>query len=278
VCTVKRNAFIVNCFDLQINMSGAGDCTKTEAWGSNWNWTRDWSQSWGKDFDIEWNENQKAAEAMKPQVDAIEAAVKQAIAEAAANCSAAAGNATALAETHADVSHVLSTATGEPQPSSQQQQQQDEVIPDGISDGSIGTLDGARSASYNCTLAIEKAAAAAAENATSSSSSSSSVSTPLHRHLRKLSNAASSPALPLFPASTSGSILQHPQVVAALAAAAAATSNSTDAQGVVWKAAPMAAAAQQRQQQQLAFQDFGGAHGWDVGCWYCVGNNGELAA
>ncbi|WIA35755.1 hypothetical protein OEZ86_004151 [Tetradesmus obliquus] len=62
---------------VQANVSGAGDCTKTEAWGSNWNWTRDWSQDWGKDFDQEWKENKEAAAAMQPHIDAIEAAQQQ---------------------------------------------------------------------------------------------------------------------------------------------------------------------------------------------------------
>jgi hypothetical protein len=31
---------------LQVSMGGAGDCARTSAWGSHWDWTRDWSIDW----------------------------------------------------------------------------------------------------------------------------------------------------------------------------------------------------------------------------------------
>jgi hypothetical protein len=64
-------------------MSGAGDCTKTSAWGSNWDWTKDWSVDWGKDFDKEWKDNKNDADSMKDRVEDLEDAIRK-----AANCTA----------------------------------------------------------------------------------------------------------------------------------------------------------------------------------------------
>jgi hypothetical protein len=261
---------------LQTNLSGAGDCAKTESWGSYWNWTRDWSQDWGKDFDLEWKENKAAADAMKPYVDDIEAAVRQAVAEATANCSAAA--AVANASVAISGSGAASNVSGDASSSQQQQQQQGGAAVEGISDGSAATVDGVatRADAYNCTAAAVEAAAAAAANSSSSSSSSSATSTPLRR-------LAAAPTALLLPSPASSSILQHPKVASALAAAAAATSsNSSSANGqiLLWKGATGAAAMnlpgqQQSVKSQLSFQNFGDVEGWAVGCWYCVGNNGE---
>jgi hypothetical protein len=65
-------------------MSGAGDCTKTSAWGSNWDWAKDWSVDWGKDFDKEWKDNKNDADSMKDRVEDLEDAIRK-----AANCTAA---------------------------------------------------------------------------------------------------------------------------------------------------------------------------------------------
>lgn len=93
-----------------------GDCTKTSAWGNNWDWTKDWSIDWGKDFDKEWKENKNDADTMKERVEDLEGAIRK-----ASNCTAAS----------------LQRAT--------QQQQTNEV-----SDGSLATTDGRNST--NCTL------------------------------------------------------------------------------------------------------------------------------
>jgi hypothetical protein len=253
---------------LQTNLSGAGDCAKTESWGTNWNWTRDWSKDWGKDFDLEWKENKEAAEAMKPYVESIEAAVRQAVVEATANCSVVLANATQAISVKSNVPDDAN--------SSSSQQQQGVAVVEGISDGSAGTVDGVatRAASYNCTAAaVEAAAAEAAANI--SNSSSSSANTPLRRLT------AAPAAFPLQSPAGRAIVMQHPQVAAAIAAAAAATNASVAGQTVVWKG--MAAAVhmnlqgkqQQGLQPQLSFQNYGGVEGWAVGCWYCVGSYGE---
>jgi hypothetical protein len=259
---------------LQTDLSGAGDCAKTDAWGTNWNWNRDWSQDWGKDFDLEWKENKEAAEAMKPYVDSIEAAVRQAVVEATVNCSVAVGLANATQAIPG--SGAKSNVTGDTS-SSSSEQQQDLGVAEGISDGSAGTVDGVamRAASYNCTAAAIEAAAAEAAANISNSSSSRSASTPLRRLT------AAPAALLLESPASMNSVMQHPQVAAALAAAAAATNASVAGQTVVWKG--MAAAVQlnlqgkqqQGLQPQLSFQNYGGVEGWAVGCWYCVGSYGE---
>jgi hypothetical protein len=106
-------------------MSGAGDCTKTEAWGRNWDWTRDWSVEWGKDFDKEWKDNKNDADAMRDRVEHLEDAIRK-----AANCSSASG---------------------------QQQQSLTQV-----SDGSVATAEGNRTS--NCTLAAANATDGSADD------------------------------------------------------------------------------------------------------------------
>jgi hypothetical protein len=210
---------------------------------------------------------------MKPYVDSIEAAVRQATAEATANCSAAMGavNASLAVPACGATSNVSGDA------SSSSQQQQDVAAVEGISDGSAGTVDGVvtRTASYNCTAAAVQAAVAAA--AANISNGSSTTSTPLRRL-----TAVPTASLMRSPASSNtNALLQHPQVAAALAAAAAATNSSFKGQTVVWKGVaetiPLNLKQQHQQglQPQLSFQNYGGVEGWAVGCWYCVGSYGE---
>lgn len=116
-------------------MSGAGDCTKTSAWGSNWDWTKDWSVDWGKDFDKEWKDNKNDADSMRERVETLEDAIRK-----ASNCSA---------------------------DEQQQQQQQLAVGANQVSDGSVATTTDSSRAGSNCSLAIgvngtELAAAGAA--------------------------------------------------------------------------------------------------------------------
>lgn len=59
-------------------MAGAGDCTKTSAWGSHWDWSKDWSIDWGKDFDKEWKQNKNDASTMKDRVDDLEDNIRKA--------------------------------------------------------------------------------------------------------------------------------------------------------------------------------------------------------
>lgn len=126
---------ILGCYDscmhtvavaVQVSMSGAGDCTKTDAWGRNWDWSKDWSVEWGKDFDKEWKDNKNDADTMRNRVEDLEDAIRK-----AANCS---------------------SASGQPLQSLTQ-----------VSDGSVATAEGNRTG--NCTLPAVNATDGATDGA-----------------------------------------------------------------------------------------------------------------
>jgi hypothetical protein len=169
---------------MQISMSGAGDCSKTGAWGSNWDWTKDWSIDWGKDFDKEWKDNKHDADSMKDRVEDLEDSIRK-----ATNC------------------------TTEQQ---QQQQQQKQLLGNQVSDGSVATLDGQGVPAEKCS--------AAGVNATELGVGGGAAALPTVGGGRKLAGRVASNLLPSSSSSsTSTSTSSSPVAAAWLAARSAAT-------------------------------------------------------